>query len=463
MKENLKYEVIKRLVELNGNKNNAAIKLGLNRRQIDRLIKVYKEKGKSGFVHGNRGKTSSKRINDVIRNTIASLFIEKYPDATHKHFTEILATHHGINLSYACVRNILLEKHLISIRTKRNTKKKIKKIIKENLKSNISKKEHNSIIHKLETLENNKTNFPKRSKSKYMGELIQMDASFFDCFGTGVKYALHLAIDDATNTVVGAYLDTQETLKGYYQVLQQILTNYGIPNCLITDRRTVFYSKNKDNDEEIQKTSNGTNFSYACSQLGIELKTTSNPQSKGLIEKLNDTFQLRLPVDMRIAGIKNIEDTNKFLIDYIKKFNKMFALRFNDTKNCFEKQINLDLNVILGVYNERVINNDNSFKYKNNSYFLMNEKYEVVLARPKSKILVIEALNGEIYASFDENMYSVKIIDKNAKISRNFDIEEYKKEKNKKKEKKKYIPPLSHPWKRDSFRKYLEKKVPRIY
>lgn len=123
-----------------------------------------------------------------------------------------------------------------------------------------------------------------------MGELIQMYASFFDCFGTGIKYALHLAIDDATNTVLGAYLDTQETLKGYYQVLKQILTNYGIPYCLITDRRTVFYSKNKDNDVEIQKTSNSTNFSYACSQLGIEIKTTSNPQSKGLIEKLNDTF-----------------------------------------------------------------------------------------------------------------------------------------------------------------------------
>lgn len=93
----------------------------------------------------------------------------------------------------------------------------------------------------------------------------------------------------------------------------------------------------------------------------------------------------------------------------------------------------------------------------------MNEKYEVVLAKPKTKILVIEALNGEIYASFDEYMYSIKLIDKNAKINRNFDIEKLKKEKNKKKEKKKYILPISHPWKRDSFRKYLEKKVPRIY
>lgn len=38
---------------------------------------------------------------------------------------------------------------------------------------------------------------------------------------------------------------------------------------------------------------------------------------------------------MRIAGIKNIEDANKFLINYIKKFNKMFTFKFNDSKNCF--------------------------------------------------------------------------------------------------------------------------------
>ena len=54
MNEEQKYKVIKNLVDNNGNKNTAAIKLHLSRRQIDRLIVKYKEKGKSGFIHGNR-------------------------------------------------------------------------------------------------------------------------------------------------------------------------------------------------------------------------------------------------------------------------------------------------------------------------------------------------------------------------------------------------------------------------
>ena len=55
-----------------------------------------------------------------------------------------------------------------------------------------------------------------------------------------IKTCLHLAIDKATSTIVGAYFDKQETLNGYYHVFYQILTNYGIPYKFFTDNRTVF-------------------------------------------------------------------------------------------------------------------------------------------------------------------------------------------------------------------------------
>ena len=54
MNEKEKYEIIKELVDHNGNKNRASKKLGISKRQINRLIIKYKEKGKAGFVHGNR-------------------------------------------------------------------------------------------------------------------------------------------------------------------------------------------------------------------------------------------------------------------------------------------------------------------------------------------------------------------------------------------------------------------------
>ena len=41
-----------------------AIKLHLSRRQIDCLIIIYKEKGKSGFIHGNRSKKPVNKLEE---------------------------------------------------------------------------------------------------------------------------------------------------------------------------------------------------------------------------------------------------------------------------------------------------------------------------------------------------------------------------------------------------------------
>ena len=47
MKELNKYEVIKELVDHGGNKKRAALNLGITERQVNRLIIIYKEKGKA--------------------------------------------------------------------------------------------------------------------------------------------------------------------------------------------------------------------------------------------------------------------------------------------------------------------------------------------------------------------------------------------------------------------------------
>lgn len=56
MNEKEKYKIIKKLVDTSGNKKRAAIKLDVTIKTINRLIAKYKEAGKAGFVHGNRGR-----------------------------------------------------------------------------------------------------------------------------------------------------------------------------------------------------------------------------------------------------------------------------------------------------------------------------------------------------------------------------------------------------------------------
>src|SRR5699024_1178069 len=61
-----------------------------------------------------------------------------------------------------------------------------------------------------------------------------MDASEHIWFGD-VRAHLHAAIEDATGKIVGAYFDWQETLNGYYEVTEQLITQYGIPYEIMTD------------------------------------------------------------------------------------------------------------------------------------------------------------------------------------------------------------------------------------
>jgi len=90
MNEQLKYDVIKELVNHNGNKNRASKKLNLSIRQINRLIKIYKEKGKAGFVHGNRTRKPINALDKSISEDIVLLYKHKYQDFNFRHQDKII-------------------------------------------------------------------------------------------------------------------------------------------------------------------------------------------------------------------------------------------------------------------------------------------------------------------------------------------------------------------------------------
>ena len=128
LKEKEKYEVIKKLVETNGNKERARIKLKLKSiRQVNRLIAGYKKFGKSFFVHGNRGRKPKHALTDELKNGIETLYTSKYFDCTYTQFAEYLAERENIFLSTPEVGQILREKYILSPRSRKITKKNIKK------------------------------------------------------------------------------------------------------------------------------------------------------------------------------------------------------------------------------------------------------------------------------------------------------------------------------------------------
>jgi transposase len=448
MGENEKYITIKKLVETNGNKKRAALHLGCTVRHINRMINGYKEQGKEYFVHGNRGRKPAHAINVETRQLIIDLYRTKYSDANITHYSEILKKHEHINVSPSTIRSMLIQEFILSPKAKRATRKKVKEHLKKLKEEAKSLKEIAKIQNTIIAAEDA---HPRRPRCAYVGEMLQMDASDHLWFGEE-KTQLHIAVDDATSTIVGAYFDTQETLNGYYNVLYQILTRYGIPYMLYTDRRTVFEYKKKKSPSVEEDTF--TQFGYACKQLGIKIKTSSVAQAKGRVERMFQTLQSRLPLELRLANISTIKQANEFLNSYIKEFNAKFAIPVDSIKSVFEMQPDVEnINLTLSVLANRKIDNGSCIKFNNKYYLPVDQNGHAVHYRKGTSGMVIKAFNAEMFFCVDEKVYALDELPEHELSSRNFDFAASPKE-----PKKRYIPPMNHPWKQASFERYLEKR-----
>jgi len=451
LKEQEKYDVIKKLVETEGNKKRVAKKLKLTERQINRLVAGYKEFGKEFFVHGNLGRSPANALSDDDKKQIEDLYNTKYFDCTYTQFTEFLVDRENIHLSIAEVGQILRERYILSPKTHKVTRKNIKKQLLAQKKQLTSKKEIAKIQSHIVAVEDA---HPRQPRCIYFGEEVQIDASIHPWFAN-TKTALHAAIDDSTGQVLAAYFDTQETLNGYYNMFYQILTKYGIPYLFKADKRTVFEYNRKGTTSDEDNTF--TQFAYACSQLGTSIQTSSTPEFKPRIERLFGTLQTRLVSELRLSNITTIEEANAFLPAFLDKYNSKFALCIDNTKSVFEKQPSLQkINLTLAILSRRIVDTGHSICFKKKYYRPVNCVNTPIYFGKGTKCMVIESFDKSLYSTVEDSIFALEEIPDVQAYSENFDevltIEP----------KKNYIPKMTHPWKRQAFEKFAEKQLVKL-
>ena len=107
-------------------------------------------------------------------------------------------------------------------------------------------------------------------------------------------------------------------------------------------------------------------------------------------------------------------------------------------------------NYTLAILTPRKIDNGNSIKYKSKYYQpYLNDELKCFM--PKTECLVIKSFNGDLLVTIDDNIYELRELSRNERFSKEFDeVQEIK-------TKKVYIPPMTHPWKLDSFKKQIER------
>ena len=197
-----------------------------------------------------------------------------------------------------------------------------------------------------------------------------------------------------------------------------------------------------------------TQFAYACSQLGTSIETSSVPEFKPRIERLFESFQLRLIPELRLANITTIEEANNFLPSFIDKYNSKFALCIDNTKSVFEKQPSLQkINLTLAILSRRIIDTGHSICFKKKHYRPVNKVGTPIYFGKGTKCMVIESFDNSLYVTVEDSVFSLEEIPDVQAYSENFD------DILPPEPKKIYIPKMIHPWKRNSFEEFVKKQL----
>ena len=414
-KESRRAYVVEQLLDGRVTVKEASCVLGLSERQIKRLKAGVKERGIAALAHGNRGRKPKHATSKEVKEAIVGFAVGKYVGASYQHMSELMREHDGIFVSAKTIGRILKEASIPNKHTHKASRRR-----------------------------------RSRKRMPMEGMLVQCDASPHDWLeGRCSKLCLHGAIDDATGKVLGLYFRPNEDLFGYLHVLKQMVEDYGIPRSIYSDGHSIFFSPKGEKltiEEELKgERVKLTKFGEVLNQLDITHIKARSPQAKGRIERLWETLQSRLIVELRIANICTMEDANDFLCDFKKRFNSRFAVRAEDKEQAFRANPGLEsLHKIICIRSHRKASNGSTISYGGSTYQLLDSKGHVVPLKPKSPVCVTRHLDGSLGALYSGDYFKLKAIssDSNKKAIQEENLE------NKAKPRGKYKPSMDHPWRR---------------
>ncbi len=157
-----------------------------------------------------------------------------------------------------------------------------------------------------------------RPRHSRFGELVQWDTSEHDWLEKrGEKLYLIAMIDDATSRLWARFARHDSTEENM-NLLWSYLEKFGRPAAFYTDKASLFRTAQKQRRDEpgVEKDAvemPPTQIGRALRELGITWIAAHSPQAKGRVERNFGTAQDRLVKGMRVAGVKTIEQANRYL------------------------------------------------------------------------------------------------------------------------------------------------------
>ena len=301
----------------------AAEILGLSDRQMRRWHWRYREYGYDGLIDRRVGQPSPKRVPLAVVEQVLGLYQEKYFDLNVRHFHEKLREEQGMALSYTWVKLALQGAGLVKKGGKRGTHRK------------------------------------RRPRRPLPGMLLHLDGSRHRWFQDEGWHDFLVILDDATSEIYYAQLVEEESTRTVMAALKEVVERKGLFCALYSDRASHFFETPKAGQKvDLDRP---TQVGRAMKELGIQMIPAYSPQARGRSERNFGTWQGRLPQELRLAGMRTLEEANRFLRErYRAEFNRRFAVPAVESGTAFVPARRRDLDRIFSVQHERVVNRDNT-------------------------------------------------------------------------------------------------------
>ena len=306
----------------------AAEILGFSDRHLRRIRERYEEFGYESMFDKRRGQPSPKRVPLATVEKVLALYREKYFDFNVRHFHEKLCAQHEIDLSYTWVKTVLQGAGLVGRQRQRGVHRK------------------------------------RRPRRPLPGMLLHIDGSHHQWFQDERWYDLIVILDDATSEIYYAQLTEEESTLTVMAGLKEVIERKGIFCALYSDRGSHFWLTPKAGGKIDPHRL--TQVGRALRELGVQMIPAYSPQARGRSERNFGTWQGRLPQELRLRGIGNVEAANRFLREhYITEFNARFQVSAAQRGSAFVRRSSRDLDLIFALVFERTVNRDNTVSIQN--------------------------------------------------------------------------------------------------
>ena len=234
----------------------ACVLIGLQRRQVFRLLRGLKQDGATSLLSKRRGKPSNHRLPAEVRTLALSIVRERYPDFGPTLAAEKLAEHHSCSVSRETLRGWMIADGLWQDRR-----------------------------HRLPA-----PHQPRRRRD-CLGELVQIDGSEHAWFeDRGPPCTLLAFVDDATSRLMQLRFVISESAFDYFRTTRAYLEAHGKPVAFYSDKHGIF----RVNRKEAVGGEGVTQFGRALLALNIDIICANSPQAKGRIERAFGTLQDRM-------------------------------------------------------------------------------------------------------------------------------------------------------------------------